>query len=80
MESLLKAAIATFLREKQATWLREQRRFSSRMLSLPRVAALAAPPAAGATPHDVVFEQGTLRLLRYRRATPATRRHPLLFC
>ena len=76
--------IATFLRKKQASWLQEQRRFSSRLLSLPRVAALAARTAletgVGATPHDVVFEHGTLRLLRYRRNTPATARHPLLFC
>jgi poly[(R)-3-hydroxyalkanoate] polymerase subunit PhaC len=80
MESLLKDVIATFLRDQQATWLRAQRRFSSRMLSLPRVAALAATTPSGVTPHDVVFEQGTLRLLRYRRATPATMSHPLLFC
>jgi len=76
--------IANFVREKQASWLDEQRRFSSRLLSLPRVAALAASSAAdtrmGATPHDVVFELGSMRLLRYRRTTPATARHPLLFC
>jgi polyhydroxyalkanoate synthase len=76
--------IATFLRERQASWLHEQRRFSNRLLSLPRVAALAASPppsgGMGVTPHDVVFEHGTLRLLRYRRETRATARHPLLFC
>ena len=75
--------IATFVQQKQASWLHEQRRFWSRLLSLPRVAALAAnaqSAAMGATPHDVVFEHGTLRLLRYRRQTPATARHPVLFC
>jgi len=76
----LNNTIATFVRKKHASWLHEQRRISSRLLSLPRVAALAAGTTTGATPYDVVFESGTLRLLHYRRETPATARHPLLFC
>ena len=34
----------------------------------------------GTTPHDVVLERGTLRLLRYRRETPAAYAEPVLFC
>src|SRR5581483_5469805 len=49
----------------------EQRRAWLRLLNTPRVAEIALGTEVGSTPHDVVYESGTLRLLRYRRATPA---------
>jgi polyhydroxyalkanoate synthase len=58
----------------------EQRRHWRRLLSLPRVLTLACATRVGTTPHDVVFERGTRRLLRYRRETPATHAEPVLFC
>jgi polyhydroxyalkanoate synthase len=58
----------------------EQRRIWRRVLSLPRVLELALGTRVGTTPHDVIFERGTLRLLRYRRKTPAIYSEPVLFC
>ena len=34
----------------------------------------------GVSAHDVVFETGTLRLLRYRRSTRLMYAEPVLFC
>lgn len=64
----------------QAAWLGEQQQAWRRMLLFPRVAQSALKTRVGTTPHDVVFESGTLRLLRYRRTTPATHAEPVLFC
>jgi len=60
--------------------LNEQARAVRRMLSVPRVAELAATTRVGTTPCDVVLEAGTHRLLRYRRETPARYAEPLLIC
>ncbi len=52
-----------------------------RLLSnYPRALAVAAETRVGTTPCNVVHERGTHRLLRYRRATPATMAEPLLCC
>jgi polyhydroxyalkanoate synthase len=66
--------------EQQKKYLEEQQRIWKRMLSLPRAIELANETRVGVTPHDVVFERGTLRLLRYRRETPALYAEPVLFC
>ena len=66
--------------DQQMAWVNEQQRGWQRMMSLPRVAQLATETKVGASAHDVVFETGTLRLLRYRRSTPATYAEPVLFC
>jgi len=58
----------------------EQRRSWRRVLNIPRLGALALETQVGSTPHDVVFQLGTLRLLRYRRETPARHTEPLLIC
>ncbi len=50
------------------------------MLAFPHVALSALSARGGATDHDVVFEAGPLKLLRYRRQEPATRTEPVLFC
>jgi polyhydroxyalkanoate synthase len=65
---------------RQIDWLAEQQRSWRRMLSVPRVVESARQLRVGATPCDVVYEEGTLRLLRYRRETPATYAEPVLFC
>jgi polyhydroxyalkanoate synthase subunit PhaC len=65
---------------KQAAWLGQRQRAWTRALRLPALAAIASNTRVGTTPHDVVFEHGTLRLLRYRREPPPTRREPVLFC
>jgi polyhydroxyalkanoate synthase len=68
------------IHDLQTALLREQRRSVSRWLSLPRVAAQAQAVRAGSSAHDVVLQDGSLRVLRYHRTTPSTRRTPVLFC
>jgi polyhydroxyalkanoate synthase len=66
--------------DQQVAWFAEQQRSWQRLLSVPRVAQLACETRVGGTPHDVVFQMGTVRLLRYRRETPALYSEPVLFC
>ncbi len=75
--------VPSFLRmaaKQQVALLKEQQRHWRRMLSIPKVLRAAHETRVGTTPHDVVFERGTLKLLRYRRETPATHAEPVLFC
>lgn len=51
-----------------------------RAFSLPRVSELARSVAVGTTPHEVVYEEDNLRLLRYRRESPPAYAEPVLFC
>ncbi|MEY4579699.1 MAG: Poly-beta-hydroxybutyrate polymerase [Pseudomonadota bacterium] len=51
-----------------------------RALSVPRVLRLKRATQVGTTPHDVVLTRGHFKLLRYKRATPATYAEPMLFC
>ncbi len=51
-----------------------------RVLSVPRVAEHARNNQVLMTPHEVVYEEGQLRLLRYERETPAEYAEPLLIC
>jgi polyhydroxyalkanoate synthase len=60
--------------------LAEQHRTWRRILSLPRVLELAHGTRVGSTPADVVYRKHKLKLLHYRRATPATHDEPLLLC
>lgn len=71
--------IPQYIIGKQLAWLAEQQRTYRRWLNVPRALQLASSTTTGVTPHDVVLERGTLRLLRYRRSTPATQRTPVLF-
>jgi polyhydroxyalkanoate synthase len=64
--------MASLVAEQQRTW--------QRMMSIPRVLELALETRTGTTPHDVVLESGTMRLLRYRRDEPALYAEPILFC
>jgi polyhydroxyalkanoate synthase len=52
----------------------------SRLLAVPKVIDWARDVAVGTTPHEVVYEIGNLRLLHYRRDTPAAYAEPILFC
>jgi polyhydroxyalkanoate synthase len=60
--------------------LERQQQMLVRALHWPNVVHSALTTRTGVTPHDVVFESGSLRLLRYRRASPATQPRPLLIC
>jgi polyhydroxyalkanoate synthase len=72
--------ILSRLLEQQGSILIEQRRAWRRLLSTPGVVRAAFGTRVGNTPRDVVFREGTLSLLRYRRRTPATHAEPVLFC
>lgn len=74
------SSISKIIEKQQEAWLDEQRRTWRRLMSVPRALELARETRVGATPHDVVFEEGTLKLLRYRRQTPALYAEPVLFC
>jgi polyhydroxyalkanoate synthase len=52
----------------------------SRFLAVPRVVDRARDVAVATTPFDIIYEEGTLRLLRYRRDTPPAFAEPILFC
>lgn len=72
--------IVSRLLEQQGAILGEQRRAWRRVLNAPGVLRTALGTRVGTTPRDVVFREGTLSLLRYRRRTPATHAEPVLFC
>jgi len=52
----------------------------SRLFAVPKVVEQACEVEVGTTPHEVVYKEDSLRLLRYRRDTPATYAEPILFC
>lgn len=52
----------------------------SRALAVPKAVEWAREVAVGTTPHEVVYEEDSLRLLRYRRETPAAYAEPIMFC
>jgi polyhydroxyalkanoate synthase len=66
--------------DQQTSWFAEQQRTWQRMLSAPRVVAQAREARKGTTGHDVVYDEGTLKLLRYRRETPSAFTEPVLVC
>ena len=70
-EMLVEQQISAFA-ELQRNWLR--------MLSVPSAVEQACETRVGMTPKDVVYQEGTLRLLRYRRDGPASFAEPVLFC
>ncbi len=52
----------------------------SRLFAVPRVIDWARDVKVGTTPYEIVYEEDSLRLLRYRRETPAVYAEPVLFC
>ena len=74
------ASMLEILVDQQATWFAEQQRAWRRMLSFPSVVESASQTRVGTTPQDVVFERGTIKLLRYRRQTRAQFAEPVLLC
>ena len=51
-----------------------------RFFSIPRVLEHARSNQVSNTPHEVVYEEDSLRLLRYRRDTPPKYAEPVLIC
>ena len=52
----------------------------SRLFAVPRVIDWARDVKVGTTPSEIVYEEDSLRLLRYRRDTPAVYAEPVLIC
>ena len=52
----------------------------SRLFAVPRVIDWARDVKVGTTPSEIIYEEDTLRLLRYRRDTPAVYSEPVLIC
>lgn len=52
----------------------------NRVLNAPSVAKHAMNPDVGSTPHDVVHEKDSLKLLHYHRETPALVAEPVVIC
>ncbi len=50
-----------------------------RFLNLPKVPRMATRVRVGSTPHDIVYEEDTLRLLRYHN-DQVSHREPILIC
>ena len=52
----------------------------SRFFAVPKVIDRARDVKVGTTPSEIVYEEDTLRLLRYRRETPAVYAEPVVVC
>src|SRR3954447_5862166 len=66
--------------DRQKASLEEAQKMWQRFFSIPRVVEQAREKKVGMTPHDVVYEEDTLKLLRYRRDTPASYAEPIVVC
>jgi polyhydroxyalkanoate synthase len=64
----------------QQTLLDETLKAWNRLAALPKVADRALHVRVGTTPHDVVYEEDSLKLLRYRNDAGVSRREPVLIC
>jgi polyhydroxyalkanoate synthase subunit PhaC len=58
----------------------EQQKMWSRLWRVPSVFRQARETRVGTSPAEVVLQEGTHRLLHYRRETPATYAEPVVFC
>jgi polyhydroxyalkanoate synthase len=66
--------------DQQKAAFEETQKMWQRFFSVPRVVEQAHQTKVGGTPHDVVYEEDSLKLLRYRRDTPALYKEPVLVC
>jgi polyhydroxyalkanoate synthase len=69
----------TLIDQQKASFDQAQKMWE-RFLSVPRVVEQARETRVGTTPHDIVYQEDSLKLLRYRRDTPATYAEPVLVC
>jgi len=73
-------ALFNHLLDQQTALVNEGLAAWSRLLGVPRVLELARESQVHNTPHEVVYQEDSLQLLRYRRETPATYAEPVLVC
>ena len=74
------SSLFEMLVDQQKAALDETQKMWQRFFSLPRVVEQARETKVGSTPHDVVYEEDSLKLLHYRRETPALYAEPVLVC
>lgn len=72
--------ILNLVLERQKAASDEALKVLRRFLSTPRVADAARSNQVLPTPHEVVYEEDSLRLLRYPRSSPAAYAEPILVC
>src|SRR6516164_4625860 len=73
-------SVLDFMLDYQKQALDEGFKAWERMLALPKVAQHANRVQVGSTPHDVVYEEGSLKLLRYRNENKIAFQEPILIC
>jgi polyhydroxyalkanoate synthase len=73
-------AMFELMAERQKALMEEGVATWRRWWSLPGVMEQARANQVNTTPHEVVYEEDSLRLLRYRRETPAKYAEPVLVC
>jgi polyhydroxyalkanoate synthase len=66
--------------DAQKAMLDESLKAWNRFFAFPKVADQAMRVRVGLTPHDIVYEEDTLRLLHYHNEAGVTVREPLLIC
>lgn len=66
--------------QAQAATQQETLKMMQRMASLPKVQEVARDTQVGTTPHDVVYEKDSLKLLHYRNDAPVQFQEPILVC
>jgi polyhydroxyalkanoate synthase len=66
--------------DAQRSLLDESFKGWSRLFALPKVVEHATHVRVGTTPHDVVYEEDSLKLLRYRNPRPIAFREPIVIC
>jgi polyhydroxyalkanoate synthase len=72
--------VLDFMLDVQKQALDEGFKAWERLLALPKVPRHANRVQVGSTPHDVVYEEGSLKLLRYRNETAIAFQEPILIC
>jgi polyhydroxyalkanoate synthase len=73
-------ALLEMVLERQRSGVEEAMAAWRKLYSVPRVLEHARANQVLPTPHEVVYEEDSLRLLRYPRETPAAYAEPVLVC
>ena len=73
------ALFDTFL-DFQRSWQAESLRTLQRLANVPKVPQIARDVKVATTPHDVVYELDSLKLLRFRNEHSIDLAEPILIC
>src|SRR5262245_33182811 len=73
-------AVLDALLETHNSTVDESFKMWQRAFAMPKVMRYAMRTQVGATPHDVVYEEDSLKVLRYRNDAGTSYREPILIC